>query len=218
MVKNLPASTGDSRFNPWVRKIPWRRKWQPTTVFLPGKAHGQRSLVCYSPWGHRVENNFVTKQQHQQNFFKKMNISPFGLLLTPKYMYFPLWMSCLPPWFFFFFFQFSECWALFIPPWFFDGDMSHVQWSISSGTWWHSHGSLSTSLAYGPNSQAQENYLHFILYEIGSSRKLGWALRSEYYSTLGMELCLGFSAVAEAAGRLASLWVAVGSLPFSLGA
>ena len=38
-------------FNPWVRKIPWRRKWQPTSVFLPGKSHGQRSLVGYSPWG-----------------------------------------------------------------------------------------------------------------------------------------------------------------------
>ena len=38
------------RFNPWVWKIPWRRKWQPTPVFLPGKSHGQRSLVGYSPW------------------------------------------------------------------------------------------------------------------------------------------------------------------------
>ena len=40
-------------FDPWVRKIPWRRKWQPTLVFLPGKSHGQRSLVAYSPWGLR---------------------------------------------------------------------------------------------------------------------------------------------------------------------
>ena len=38
------------RFNQWVRKIPWRRKWQPTPVFLPGKLHGQRSLVGYSSW------------------------------------------------------------------------------------------------------------------------------------------------------------------------
>ena len=38
-------------FDPWVRKIPWSRKWQPTPVFLPGKFHGQRSLVGYSPWG-----------------------------------------------------------------------------------------------------------------------------------------------------------------------
>ena len=40
-------------FDPWVRKIPWREKWQPTPVFLPGKSHGQRSLVGYSPWGHK---------------------------------------------------------------------------------------------------------------------------------------------------------------------
>ena len=36
-------------FNPGVRKIPWRRKWQPTPVCLPGKSHGQRSLASYSP-------------------------------------------------------------------------------------------------------------------------------------------------------------------------
>ena len=38
-------------FDPWVRKIHWSRKWQPTPVFLPGKPHGQRSLEVYSPWG-----------------------------------------------------------------------------------------------------------------------------------------------------------------------
>ena len=38
-------------FDPWVGKIPWRRAWQPTLVFLPGESHGQRSLVGYSPWG-----------------------------------------------------------------------------------------------------------------------------------------------------------------------
>ena len=38
-------------FHPWVRKIPWRRSWQPTLVFLPGKSHKQRSLVGYSQWG-----------------------------------------------------------------------------------------------------------------------------------------------------------------------
>ena len=36
---------------PWVRKIPWRRKWQPATLFSPGESHGQRSLVGYSPGG-----------------------------------------------------------------------------------------------------------------------------------------------------------------------
>ena len=48
-------------FNHWVRKIPWRRKWQPTPVFLPGKSHGKRSLVGYSPWGRRVEGNWATE-------------------------------------------------------------------------------------------------------------------------------------------------------------
>ena len=38
-------------FNPWVRKMPWRMKWQPTSVFLPGKFHGQRSLIVYGLWG-----------------------------------------------------------------------------------------------------------------------------------------------------------------------
>ena len=49
-VKNLLAMQEICRrhgFNPRVRKIPWRRKWQPTPVFLPGKSHGQRSLAGY---------------------------------------------------------------------------------------------------------------------------------------------------------------------------
>ena len=49
-LKHLPAMW-ETRFDPWVEKIPWRRKWQPTPVFLPGKSHGQRSLVGYTPWG-----------------------------------------------------------------------------------------------------------------------------------------------------------------------
>ena len=42
-----------SGFNPWVGKIPWRKKWLSTPVFLLGESHGQRSLVGYSPWGHK---------------------------------------------------------------------------------------------------------------------------------------------------------------------
>ena len=38
-------------FDPWVGKISWRRAWQPTPAFLPGKFHGQGSLAGYSPWG-----------------------------------------------------------------------------------------------------------------------------------------------------------------------
>ena len=52
MVKCLPAMK-ETRFNPRVREIPWRRKWQPTPVLLPRKFHGWRSLVGYSPWGCR---------------------------------------------------------------------------------------------------------------------------------------------------------------------
>ena len=49
--------------DPWVGKIPWRRKWQPTPLFLPGKSHGQRSLEGYSPRGRkRVRDDLATKQ------------------------------------------------------------------------------------------------------------------------------------------------------------
>ena len=41
------------RFNPWVRKVLWRKKWQPIPVFLPRKSHEQRSLAGYSPWSHK---------------------------------------------------------------------------------------------------------------------------------------------------------------------
>ena len=50
------------RLDPWVRNIPWRRKWQTISVFLPGKFHGQRSLMGYSPWSHkRAGHNLETK-------------------------------------------------------------------------------------------------------------------------------------------------------------
>ena len=53
MVKTLPANAEDPGFNPWVGKIPWRRKRQPTPVFWPGESHAQGSLVGCSPWGHK---------------------------------------------------------------------------------------------------------------------------------------------------------------------
>ena len=69
MVNNLPANAGDVRdsFNPWVGKIPWRKKWQRTPGYLPGKSHGQRSLAGYSPWNHkRVREDLATEQQQQK--------------------------------------------------------------------------------------------------------------------------------------------------------
>jgi len=59
-VKNSLANAGDVKdavFNPWVRKIPWRRKWQAIPVFLPGESHGQSILAGYNPWGYRVSRD-----------------------------------------------------------------------------------------------------------------------------------------------------------------
>ena len=69
MVKNLPA-VRRSRFNHWVRKILWRREWQPTPVFLPGKPHGKRSLVGYSTWGHKEldRTEWLTHTHTHRNF------------------------------------------------------------------------------------------------------------------------------------------------------
>ena len=59
VIKNPPANAGDMRcrLDPWVVKIPWRRKWQPTPVFLPEKPHGQRSLAGYGPRDRGVGHN-----------------------------------------------------------------------------------------------------------------------------------------------------------------
>ena len=62
VVKNTPANAGDIRDKGrrLVKKIPWRRKWQPTPVFLPGESHGQRSPAGYSLWG---RNELDTTEQ-----------------------------------------------------------------------------------------------------------------------------------------------------------
>ena len=51
--KESACQCGSCGFDPWVKKIPWGRKWHPTLVFLPGNFHGQRSLAGYSPWGRK---------------------------------------------------------------------------------------------------------------------------------------------------------------------
>ena len=53
-----------SEFDPWVGKIPWSRKWQPTPIFLPGKSPGQRSLVGYSPWDHTESDMTLRHSAH----------------------------------------------------------------------------------------------------------------------------------------------------------
>ena len=66
MVKNICLQCTRHRrlgFDSWVEKIPLRRKWQPTPVFLPGESHGQRSWVGYSLWGH-IEWDMTEVTQH----------------------------------------------------------------------------------------------------------------------------------------------------------
>ena len=54
VVKNPPSNARDIRnVNPWVGKIPWKRAWQPTPVFLSGESHGERSLAGYNPLGRK---------------------------------------------------------------------------------------------------------------------------------------------------------------------
>ena len=68
--KNLPANVRRCGLSPWVRKIPWRRKWQPTPVLLPGKSHGWRSLVGCSPRGHKESD--TTERLHFHTLEKEM--------------------------------------------------------------------------------------------------------------------------------------------------
>ena len=59
MVKNLLA-VQEIRFDPWVGKIPWKREWQPTPVFVPGESYREKSLAGYSPRGHK--ESAITEQ------------------------------------------------------------------------------------------------------------------------------------------------------------
>ena len=71
------------RFNLWVGKIPWRRKWQPTPVFLSGKSPGQRRLVGYSPWGcKRVGHNRGTTQQYLSDPSNMKENQSYGSYVT----------------------------------------------------------------------------------------------------------------------------------------
>ena len=66
------------RFNPWVRKIPWKRKWQPTPVFLLGESHGQRRLAGYSWWeSQRAGHHWATEQRNLRAWVLEKIGSPF---------------------------------------------------------------------------------------------------------------------------------------------
>ena len=72
-VKNPPAMQ-ETLFDPWVRKIPWRRAWELTPVFVPGESHGQRSLATYSPQGLK-ESNTNEMTEHVHTCFQYLDIN-----------------------------------------------------------------------------------------------------------------------------------------------
>ena len=74
------------RFHPWVRKIPWRWKWLPTPVFLPGESHRQRSLAGYSPWGQKESDRTEATDTHMEEGAEvwKCQAHPESSLAQPK--------------------------------------------------------------------------------------------------------------------------------------
>ena len=81
MVKNPLTNAGDMvLIDPWAGKVPWRKKWKPTPVVLPGESHGQRTLVGCSLWGlKRVRQDLAAKEQ-QQNCLKKHLLENINIL------------------------------------------------------------------------------------------------------------------------------------------
>ena len=75
---------GWPEFDPWVGKISWR-KWQPTSVFLPGKSHGQRSLMGYSPWGRKELD--TTEWLHFHFLFEFQTLLGAGIFIFKRLVY-----------------------------------------------------------------------------------------------------------------------------------
>ena len=84
------------RFEPWVGKIPWRRKWQPAPIFLPGKFHGQKSLAGYSMWD-RKEIRLTTKHIEIFQIIIYFLLVVFSLIsIWPEYIVFWGFANCCP--------------------------------------------------------------------------------------------------------------------------
>ena len=85
MVKNLPAQCRRHKrckFNSWVGKIPWRRAWQPTPVFLPGESHGLRSLANHSPRGcKKLDTTDMTEHTAQSFYYLCLGNNPIKMHL-----------------------------------------------------------------------------------------------------------------------------------------
>ena len=74
-------------FDPYVGKIPWRRKWQLMPVFLPGKPHGQRSLAGYSPWGCKESDTTEQLSMHARS------VQRIVMLVSPNHLPLPMVLS-----------------------------------------------------------------------------------------------------------------------------
>ena len=117
VVKNPPTNQHRRcEFDPWVRKIPRRRKWPPTPVFLLGEFHGQRSLMGYSPWGlKRVRHDWMTNTHaytHTHTHTHTYSFSDFSCRILSVVLYVdPCWLFYISVQF-----QFSCVW-LFATPW-----------------------------------------------------------------------------------------------------
>ena len=90
---------GKPGFTPWVGKIPWRRKWQPTPVFLPGESHGRKSLVGCNPWGRKESDTIDRLHFHFQasNSHLTLDMRRIKLLVSsaPPLLNPLLWWSSL---------------------------------------------------------------------------------------------------------------------------
>ena len=86
VVKNPAAmqEIQETGFDPWVRKIRWRRAWQPIPVFLPGEPYGQRSLVGYSPQHPKEWDTTEAAEQQQGEYILGLNGGSQAPASTPE--------------------------------------------------------------------------------------------------------------------------------------
>ena len=94
--KSICLQWGRPGFDPWVGKIPWRRKWHPTPVLLPGKSHWLRSLVGYSPWGHKESDTTEWLHFHFHMDFRFDYPIPTANFFPIAFFFFDWWV---PDWY-----------------------------------------------------------------------------------------------------------------------
>ena len=97
-IKTVHLKCRRPGFDPWDGKIPWRREWLPTPVFLPGEFHGQRSLAVYNPWGHKRRR--LLSDCHTLNITRELLFQEVSLIQSPadNFFHLLLWdFRLIPP-------------------------------------------------------------------------------------------------------------------------